>query len=261
MKIQAKKSLGQNFLVEEKALNDIIIAGEIKPGDIVVEIGPGTGNLTEKLLNAGALVIAIEKDSRLIEPLREKFSEKLNMKMFSITEADILETDITSIVGNRPYKLIANIPYYITGQIIRKFLESKHQPINIVIMVQKEVAKRVTDTKESILSLSVKAFGLPKLERIVKAGAFNPAPDVDSAILSIKNINKANFKDENEEKVFFEVIKLAFSSKRKFAINNVQKGFNNSNLAKKWLEIGLNPKERSENIPLEKWIEITKSLI
>ena len=195
-KIVAKKSLGQNFLKSKKALFAMIEAGKVSAGDIVLEIGPGQGALTEKLLETGADVIAIEKDDRLIAILEEKFAEAIQDGALRLVHADVLEEDIAALgLKNNKYKLIANIPYYITGQIFRKFLSGNIQPSKLVMMVQKEIADRIIarDGKESLLSLSVKAYGTPKKIMKVEKENFSPQPKVDSAILLVDNISKDFF--------------------------------------------------------------------
>src|SRR3989344_2997828 len=167
--IFAKKSLGQNWLVSQSALAKIVAAAEIKKGERDLEIGPGKGALTEKLLAAGAEVTAIEKAHRLTLPLQEKFAAAIKTGQLTLLEADALQLPESLLADLAPYKLVANIPYYITGEIIRHFLESDFEPIKAVILVQKEVAKRIVGTKnpkaskearvkESILSISVKAY-------------------------------------------------------------------------------------------------------
>ena len=174
---KTKKSLGQNFLKSQKALEDIISAGRISKKDCVIEIGPGKGALTTHLIKTGAKVIAIEKDDRLISELNEKFPT------VKIIHDDILKFDLNSIpklISTSTYKLIANIPYYITGEIIEKYLSSKYQPSTMVLMVQKEVADRIVakDGKESILSIAVKVYGKPKYISIVKKKYFSPEPNL-----------------------------------------------------------------------------------
>ncbi len=200
---KAKKSLGQNFLKSELALRQIVDAGEIKKGDVILEIGPGKGALTEKLLNHAELVIAIEKDYELFEFLKEKFNEQIKSGALVLVHGDILEFDIRKFVRQdlTNYKIIANIPYNITGAILKKFLIEKNQPEMMVLMVQHEVAQRILarDGKESLLSISVKAYGEPKMVAKVDKRYFSPAPKVNSAIISIKNISRKNFNSPLEE--------------------------------------------------------------
>jgi 16S rRNA (adenine1518-N6/adenine1519-N6)-dimethyltransferase len=190
--IKPKKSLGQNFLKSEAALRKIIEVGEIKKDDVILEIGPGKGALTSRLLEHAGLVIAVEKDRELFELLKIKFNKEIEEKKLKLINEDILEDGITTTLKPLRYKIIANIPYNITGAILKKFLTAENQPTSMVLMVQNEVAKRIVarDGKESILSVSVKAYGTPKLVMKVEARYFSPAPKVDSAIISIKDISR-----------------------------------------------------------------------
>lgn len=248
--IQAKKSLGQNFLKSQKALFAMLEAGEVNSDDTVIEIGPGKGALTKVLLETGATVIAFEKDHRLIELLQEEFAEYLKNKKFFLYEKDILDVDIKDFVKGK-YKLIANIPYYITGEITRRFLTSKYKPHCIVLLVQKEVADRIVDSKESILSLSVKVYGTPKKIMTVKKEFFSPAPKVDSAILKISDIHDP-FNNKKEEFQFFEVIKKAFGQKRK-KLNTTLKEYKDQIVS--WEDI---KNKRPENLSVGEWKSLIK---
>ncbi|MFA6797219.1 MAG: 16S rRNA (adenine(1518)-N(6)/adenine(1519)-N(6))-dimethyltransferase RsmA [Candidatus Paceibacterota bacterium] len=253
----AKKSLGQNFLKSKTALTAIIKAGEVNFSDIILEIGPGKGALTEKILETGAKVIAIEKDDRLIDFLNEKFEKEVKSGQFRLINVDVLEVDLNSFkLEPKTYKLIANIPYYITGLIFRKFLEGKIQPSKLVVMVQKEIADRIVarDEKESLLSLSVKCYGEPK--KIMKVGKenFSPEPKVDSAILLIDNISK-DFFGEIIEEAFFEVIKAGFAHKRKVLIANLKDIFvkNGKDPKKIFTKLKISEKVRAEDLKLGDW--------
>lgn len=262
MEIRAKKSLGQNFLKSKTALLAMISAGEIVKGDKVLEIGPGQGALTEKILETGAKVIAIEKDDRLIHILNEKFEREIANSQFILIHGDILEVDLKKLgFKTVDYKLIANIPYYITGLIFRKFLEGAIQPSKLVIMVQKEIADRIItrDNKESLLSLSVKAYGKAKKVMKVEKENFTPKPKVDSAILLVDSISKDFFTDIGEEK-FFEVIKAGFAHKRKVLIANLKDKFGKNDLHKIFSDIGLSEKARSEDLKLTDWKNIIKKI-
>ena len=262
MNLQAKKSLGQHFLTSKKALDEIIFAGNIQKDEIILEIGPGTGILTQGLLDAGAKVIAIEKDNRAIALLDQKFSNYINNGQLKLIEDDILISD--SHIPDSAFKVIANIPYYITGAILEKFLEGQKRPTKMVLLVQKEVADRIITkyNKESILSISVKAFGRPKIVSKVPRNAFSPAPTVDSAILSIEDINGEQFKRSNIQiSTFFQMIKSAFAHKRKFAIKNLEDFISNKEkLASIWQKLNLNPKIRAEEIAVETWFLIAKEI-
>ncbi len=262
MKLLAKKSLGQHFLNSPHVLSQIIDAGEIKSGENVLEIGPGTGVLTKALLDAGANVIAIEKDSRAMDLLNEKFNKEVVDNRLKIINGDILEEN-ANFVPQKTYKIIANIPYYITGAILEKFLESENKPQKMVLLVQKEVADRILakDGKESILSISVKAFGTPKIIAKVPKGAFLPPPTVDSAILAIENINNSNFVESSLEiSRFFEIIRAGFAHKRKFLIRNLEVVTDEDKLKNIWSKLKLDEKIRAEDINCDKWILIAKEI-
>lgn len=248
-KVRAKKSLGQNWLKSESALGEIIKTADLKEGEEVLEIGPGKGALTKLLIKTGAKVLAVEKDDELLDHLLEQFATEINDKKVFIAHGDILTVNASKLFSKKNYKLVANIPYYITGQIIRKFLsEEENQPDRMVLMIQKEVAKRIiaADHKESLLSISVKVYGTPRYIKTVPAGAFEPRPKVDSTILLIENVSRDFFK-EIEEKKFFEILKKGFGQKRKLLKSNLRVGENTLQTC----QIPL--KARAENLSLENW--------
>lgn len=249
----AKKSLGQHFLKSEKALRTITLSAEIKSGEQVLEIGPGEGVLTERLLEAGARVVAVEKDDRLFEMLKEKFGDKIEL-----IHGDILETEPP--VGK--YKLVANIPYNITGAILEKFLSNDHQPESMVLLVQKEVAQRIVarDAKESILSISVKAYGTPSYVETVLAGSFAPAPKVDSAIIKIEGISKQFFSNFSE-KAFFTLLQAGFQSKRKKLSSNLAKVSTKEGVQKAFKELSLDENVRAEDVELREWGKLASILL
>ncbi len=265
----AKKSLGQNFLQSKGALKAIVAAGKLVPEDTVLEIGPGRGALTEALLAAGVKVIAIEKDRELIPFLFLKFKKEIKEKRLVLIEGDVLDFHMSDLwelpqvghVGN--YKLIANIPYYITGEVIRKFLEEDTQPTLMVLLVQKEVAERIMGKekkrgraevkKESILSIAVKAYATPRLVVKVPRGAFVPAPNVDSAVVAFENISKDIFiKNKMSEKDFFEIVKAGFAHKRKKLGGNLKPIIDKLN--KNFLETVKD--KRAEELTLKDWVEL-----
>jgi len=275
----AKKTFGQNFLKDKVALEKIILAGKIESGETILEIGPGRGALTKYLLGAGACVVAVEIDPDMIEVLRETFEEEISEGRLVIHQLDILETDIATIgLEAGEYKVIANIPYYITGLILRTFLESKIQPSRMVLLVQKEVAERIVDGqeggkkkqkrasrkkhKENILSLSVKVYGDVRYVTTVGAKSFSPAPKVDSAVIEISNISKeritqAGITDED----FFKIVKLGFGQKRKTLVNNLKHGGYESSAITKALEsLGLDIRARAETLKLDHWLDLIKKI-
>lgn len=246
--MEAKKSLGQNFLSNPHIAEEILRVGEVQKGDNVLEVGPGMGFLTEQLVKVGAHVTAVEKDDRLIEPLKVKFPG------ITLVHGDILE-----FVPSGTYKIIANIPYYITGELLRRFLQEMAQPSLMILMVQKEVAERIVakDGKESILSLSVKIYGTPKYIKTIKAGNFHPIPKVDSAILAIYDIKKP--KDVNDQR-FFEIIRAGFAHKRKFLMKNLEAVAPADEIKRVWQELGIEHSARAEDIHIDTWKNIALGL-
>ena len=256
-KIYPKKSLGQNFLSSKRIVGRIVMEGRVSETDTVLEIGPGKGILTEALLAKAKKVLAVEKDDGLFEFLNEKFSK------LEILHGDILDFDFTSKLENQKYKLIANIPYNITGEIIRKFLSSSIQPSSMTLLVQKEVAQRIAakDEKESILSLSVKIYGIPRLGFKISRGQFTPPPNVDSMVISIDNISKEKFINAKiKEEKFFEVVKAGFAHKRKFLIRNLDEISTKEKLGEIFALAKISPLTRAESLKLEDWIILTKEI-
>ncbi|MEN9338461.1 MAG: dimethyladenosine transferase, rRNA (adenine1518-N6/adenine1519-N6)-dimethyltransferase [Candidatus Parcubacteria bacterium] len=257
--MRPKKTLGQNFLTSGKAIFEIVEAGDIQKDDFILEIGPGKGALTEKLLEKDGKVIAIEKDSELIPFLKKKFEKEIKEKKLILKEEDILNIDLADFLKKEriiKYKLIANIPYYITGAIIEKFLSEAKKPEKMVLLVQKEVAERIVakDKKESILSLAVKLYGEPKLIYRVSAGSFFPKPKVDSAILQI-NLSKESIDKELEEK-YLRLIKRAFSHKRKIMLSNLREEWKEANFEVILENTGINKKARAEDLTKEDFLKI-----
>ena len=260
--MEKKKSLGQHFLKSQSALDAIVGALDPTAVDIVVEIGPGEGVLTEKILPLAAKVIAIEKDSRLIPLLQKKFAKYIEAGRFDLIEGDALEFDPAALqsydLKKFDYKVVGNIPYYITGALLKKFLSETTQPSTIVFLIQKEVAQRIArDKKESILSLSVKAYGTPRYIKTVPAGAFSPPPEVDSAILAIQNISRHTFADPAQEQKFFEIVRAGFAHKRKLLARNLE-----SVLGEQTLEAmraaQIPAKARAEEVDLTRWVSLTR---
>lgn len=268
--MRAKKSLGQHFLKSERALTNIVLAGELSAGDSVLEIGPGHGALTERLLATGAKVVAVEKDDGLYNELFTKYNEQLDTGKLVLIHGDILNFGAKEM-GAGEYKLVANIPYNLTGAILEKFLSGENQPSTVVLLVQKEVAERIVakkskpldsgQGKESVLSLSVKIYGEPKYIDTVKAGSFAPAPTVDSAIIGIYNISKAFFEENGvEEAYFFKLLKAGFGSKRKKLSSNLSNVVPKEKVLKAFEELGLDPNTRAESVATETWKSLTLKL-
>lgn len=257
--IFAKKSLGQNFLRSTKALRQIVEAADLSSTDTVLEIGPGEGALTEGLLRSGAHVIAVEKDDRLIKILSSKFNKEITSKKFILIHGDALLIPFDSLnLTSGKFKVVANIPYYITGALLRIILGGDIQPSRAVVLVQKEVAERIVarDGKESILSMSIKCYGTPQIIDKVPAGAFVPAPNVDSAILRVADISKDFFTTAPaiSESAFFTTLKAGFAHKRKLLRANL------SLTDEDLVNINLSPLARAEDINLEDWKHLALAL-
>lgn len=267
MNLFPKKSLGQNFLTSLGALHKIIETADIKEGDTVLEVGPGKGILTHSLLEKAGKVIAVEKDDRLIEFLQANFASKLASGKLTLINKDVLEFDPKEAgLEKEKYSIVANIPYYITGHFLRKFLSEKNHPSKMVLLVQKEVAERIIakDGKESLLSMSVKAYGEPKFIETVKRGSFFPMPNVDSAILSIENIKPFHLdvsRPSDAEEKFFKLIHAGFSQKRKMILGNLAEIFGGRETAEKaLLASNIDPKSRAEDLKIDDWKRLTRNL-
>ncbi len=266
--IIAKKSLGQNFLHSMPIVEKIIEVSEIFPGDVVVEVGPGEGVLTNALLNAGAHVIAIEKDARCIPLLADRFQEAIADRHLILIEGDVLEkkvsTELYAILSEIPaYKVVANIPYYITGLLFRYFLEEHRQPSQLTFLVQKEVAEQIVSRggKESILSLSIKIFGDPHYAGKVGKECFRPEPKVDSAILSVKNIHDERLGTLTRAQ-FFRIIKIGFRARRKMLLGNLAEGLDmkKGEILPLFDELCIDKSVRGEDLPITKWIALASRL-
>lgn len=293
--IASKKSLGQHFLRSKEALQKIIKTADIKSGETVLEIGPGEGVLTEALLLAGARVVAVETDRRCVEKLEERLTDAIKAKKLLLISGDIRNEKVQqelfteewtttprsglskprpdlSPLGNRPYKLVANIPYYLTGMLFRLFLEKLSQPSTLVFLVQKEVAEQIVGRpnpakrdgqagKESILSLAVKVFGTPTFIAKVKREAFSPPPKVDSAIIAVSNISRARLTDITSEE-YFRVVKTGLGAKRKMLLGNLARGLKipKEKLVEIFKKLDIDEYTRGEDVPVGKWIALAQEI-
>ena len=244
--------LGQHLLTNPHIARAVAAASGAGKGVTVLEVGPGKGALTQELLALDAKVIAVEKDEYMLEILKEKFAKEIKSKKLKLIGGDARTYTPDTVVPKGKYVVAANIPYYITGELLRDFLTAKNKPHTIAVLVQKEVAERIARSKkESILSLSVKVFGTPKYVTTVKRGNFNPPPKVDSAILAITDISNKNLKGISEES-FFKVVKAGFAQKRKTLAGNLRRALQ--------IEPNIDQKIRAEDVPLEQWLVLAKSL-
>jgi 16S rRNA (adenine1518-N6/adenine1519-N6)-dimethyltransferase len=251
--------MGQNFLVNAGVLANIIEASNISPDDVVVEVGPGIGTLTQALAQKAKKVIAIEKDKAMVEILKETMKEYNNVE---IIHADILQPNSYTL-DSRPYKVVANIPYYLTSALIRQFLEEKNQPESMILMIQKEVAQRICakPPSMSILAAAVQIYAEPKIISYVSKNSFWPAPEVDSAIIKIIPHSSALSSAEFRNK-FFRILKAGFSHPRKQLINNLSASLKKERgQTKEWLlKNSIQPTQRAETLTIEDWKDLANSL-
>lgn len=256
--MKAKKSLGQNFLRSDKTIETMVNTGNPKEGEMVIEIGPGEGVMTRKILDRGVDLVAIEADKDLISVLEQRFEKEIHLGQLTLIYGDVLNSEkLDEITKKHKYKIIANIPYYITGQILRKFLEAGHKPESMTLLIQKEVAERIVakDKKESLLSISVKLFGQPKYIKTISRAFFSPQPKVDSAILTIENISSPKL-ESGHENGLFNLIRLGFGHKRKQLVSNLSEKYNRENILWALVQLNLNPKVRAENLSVENWLNL-----
>lgn len=260
-KFQHKKSLGQHFLRNDVVPKWLCDAGRVAPGDIVFEIGPGTGALTRELLMRGARVIALEADARAITVLEEEFAAELATGQLCLHHGDARTIDfITLGLTDHSYKCIANIPYYLSGHLFRTMLESAVQPTDLVFLVQKEVAERIARAeKESLLSLSVKVYGDPTYVKTVSRGHFTPPPEVDSAIVAVTNISRNHLANVDATH-FFTILHLGFAQKRKQLLGNLAKQYDRTQLTHIFSTLTLPIDIRAEDVSLNMWLKLVETL-
>ncbi len=254
---------GQNFLVDEIILQDIVDEAGITKDDCILEIGPGIGNLTRLLLDRAKLVLSIEKDPKFLPLLK---SIKKEHKNFRYELADALEYDFQKFFneqGCKSYKVVANIPYYITGKILQTLLAAKFKPSSIIVLTQKEVAQNVVAKAGdlSILAISVQLFGQPKILKIVPAKSFYPAPKVDSAVLKISPYEKPEY-EVADEKRFFKILKACFAGKRKQIHNTLENNLllSKDDVKKILADLKISSQARPQELTIEQWIELTNRI-
>lgn len=254
LRIKPSRGNGQNFLISPKPIETIIAAGDVKAGDRVLEIGPGLGALTESLLHTGASVTAVEFDEKLAAFLKKNIPEKFSHEIIQGDVLEIATDEFLASLGS--YKLVANIPYHITSDIIRRFTETKFKPRVICLLVQKEVAERLAAQPPdmSMLALFTQWFARVEYIATVPRSFFMPAPEVDSAIVRITPFpteEQSHGLSPDEQKQLFSLIKRGFSSPRKQLGNNL--GLKNGTSL-------IDLKRRAETLTLEEWITLLRSL-
>ncbi len=253
--IVPRKSWGQSFLIDKNVLEKVISAGNLSKKDTVIEIGPGLGALTLSLAKNVKRVIAVERDKKLTPLLREKLSEEKNI---DVVNRDILSFGLQKFSS---YKVVGNIPYYITSPIIRKFLETENRPSLLVLTIQKEVAERVCAKPPhmNLLAVSVQFFATPEVVAHVSPSSFYPPPSVASSILRIIPYNKESEFDSDFQKNFFSLARAGFSHPRKQLLKNFKMSFPEKTVQKiKGSEINL--QRRAETLSVEEWIILGKLL-
>ncbi|MEQ8674649.1 MAG: 16S rRNA (adenine(1518)-N(6)/adenine(1519)-N(6))-dimethyltransferase RsmA [Aggregatilineales bacterium] len=251
--IDPKRALGQNFLHDPNMLEKIVETGEVTKNDIVIEIGPGTGALTHVLAQNAKHVYCIEIDMRLQTLLENELAPYDNV---SIIWADVLKTNIAELVGESPYLLVANVPYYITSAIIKHFLEDSPRPQRVVMTIQYELAERITATPNnmSLLAVSVQYFGSPEIITRMKPAVFWPRPEIDSAVLKIDVFDQPPV-EVSSDKAFFRVVRAGFSQKRKQLRNSLGGGLGIKAKESGALieQAGIDPQRRAETLTIAEW--------
>jgi len=254
--MQPNKSFGQNFLIDRSVLQRIIEAAEINAGDQVLELGAGTGVLTRELARHARRVVAVELERDMLSLLAETTHNFANVEL---VERNLLYVDPAEIFGSEAYKLVANLPYYITASTFRHFLESANPPCLLVVMVQYEVAQRIVAAPGdlSLLGVSIQFYGKPDIIAHVPARAFYPSPKVDSAVLRV------DLKDEipltrKQRDSFFRLVQAGFSERRKQLHNSLAHGLHRKDTAvQAWLKAAaIDPGRRAETLSIEEWLQL-----
>ncbi|MEA2113749.1 MAG: 16S rRNA (adenine(1518)-N(6)/adenine(1519)-N(6))-dimethyltransferase RsmA [Patescibacteria group bacterium] len=264
--IRPNKIMGQNFLIDEGVVDQMIKAANLSKKDVVLEVGPGLGGLTEKLAQKAKKVIAVEKDKRIIEVLKETLKNYENVEIVHGDILNILETTFAKKAISAPKKIVANIPYYLTSHLVRKLLESGNPPQTIILLMQKEVAERICPPrrarssgeagaippKMNLLAVSVQIYSHPEILYYIPKQSFWPKPKVDSAIIKISNIQKPRGIDI---KKFFKLVKAGFSSPRKQLANNLSKKLriDKEETKKALIELGFDAQIRAERLTVNDW--------
>ena len=255
--LQARKGLGQHFLIDEEVLRRIVASAELSAGDVVLEIGPGLGVLTAELARKAGRVVAIELDNKLAAILKETLASFDNV---AIVNADILDLDPAQLIPEQTgYKVVANLPYYIASAVLRRFLEASFKPKTMVVMVQKEVAEAIAAKpgQMSLLSVSVQFYGQPEIIDYVPAHCFYPPPEVDSAILRL-DLYPRPVVAVDDEKGFFEMVRAGFTASRKQIANSLAQGLDmpKTEVLSLLAKASIIAQRRAETLTLEEWGEL-----
>jgi 16S rRNA (adenine1518-N6/adenine1519-N6)-dimethyltransferase len=259
--LRPSKGLGQNFLVNQAILEKIVAAAELTPDDTVLEIGAGPGTLTEQLARSAGRVVAVELDERLMPVLQDTLSDFENV---TLIQGDILELDPVELVAPAAnYKVVANLPYYITSAALRHLLEASLKPLRLVLTVQREVAERIVaqPREMSLLAVSVQFYGYPQVLFRIKPGSFYPSPEVESAVVQV-DMHDAPSVPVKDVDAFFRVVKAGFAQRRKQLRNTLAGGLHlpPEEVEAKLQAVGVDPKRRAQTLSLEEWARVTQTL-
>ena len=255
--IKPSKSLGQNFLTDQESLQRIVQIAQINQRDIVLEIGPGLGNLTYLLAACAKEVAAVEIDPNLIPILESVFADAGTVH---IIHGDILNIRISEIIQEPEYVVVANIPYYITSALFRHLLEAENRPARMILTVQHEVAERICARpgEMSLLALSVQVYGSPEIRAKIPASAFYPQPEVDSAVVRVDLFDTLPI-ESGQLDLFFRLAKAGYSQKRKTMRNSISAGmaWSKENTSAYLTQAGIDPQRRAQTLSLTEWITLT----
>jgi 16S rRNA (adenine1518-N6/adenine1519-N6)-dimethyltransferase len=254
--MQPNKAFGQNFLTDRAVLRQIVAAAEVDAADSILEVGAGTGVLTRALARQARRVVAVELERDMLALLAETTRDCANVEIIA---RNLLHLDPVTVFGSAPYKLVANLPYYITAPTFRHFLESANAPRLIVVMVQEEVAERITAAPGdlSLLAVSVQFYGKPRIVARVPAEAFYPAPKIDSAILRV-DVNAESPLTPEQRKQFFHIVQAGFSAKRKQLHNALESALHlPPQKVQTWLEAAsIEASRRAETLGIAEWLNL-----
>ncbi len=258
---RTNKGLGQHLLISRKSLDAVVAAAEVSPDDNVLEVGAGTGVLTVELAKRARRVVAVEMDRVILPVLREIIGSFPNVE---IIPRDLLTVRPEDVFGEEPYKFVANLPYYITAMILRHILEARNRPTRVVVMVQREVAERMTAMpgEMSLLGLSAQFYGTPRIVAQVPATAFYPPPKVDSAVVRLDLFPRPPL-DEAARDLFFSLARAGFAEKRKQLHNSLERSLRlDPEQVMGWLAAcGINPERRAQSLSLDEWVALTRAAL
>ena len=267
--LRPSKALGQHFLIDERVLDRILAASELEPDDVVLEVGPGVGLLSRRLADEVAQLVAVELDRKMVRVLAETLGERANVHL---VQGDILEIDFVAELvaalglqdpASLSYKVVANLPYYITSAVLRRLLTARVRPTQLTLMVQREVAERILGSEGhlSLLAISVQVFGLPEIVCRVPARAFYPRPKVDSALLRVR-VYPSPRVPEGDLVRFFGVVRAGFGQKRKQLHNSLTHNLHlpHESVLAALNDAGIAPQRRPQTLSIEEWAGLASAL-